>query len=105
LNTIKLKNISRAGAPKQYPNFYIDPDLDSNIFVDSLTQDAMFISHKRKMKIYFDPDAVQYTNKVGDSGIIIKTKIEGGEYKLHLLNVDRQKSSTIKIEVENLGST
>jgi len=104
-NTIKLKNISRAGAPKQYPNFYIDPDLDSNIFVDSLTQDAMFISHKRKMKIYFDPDAVQYTNKVGDSGIIIKTKIEGGEYKLHLLNVDRQKSSTIKIEVENLGST
>lgn len=104
-NTIKLKNISRAGAPKQYPNFYIDPDLDSNIFVDSLTQDAMFISHKKKMKIYFDPDAVQYTSKVGDSGIIIKTKIEGGEYKLHLLNVDRQKSSTIKIEVENLGST
>jgi hypothetical protein len=104
-NTIKLKNISRAGAPKQYPNFYIDPDLDSNIFVDSLTQDAMFTSHKKKMKIYFDPDAVQYKNNIGDSGIIIKTKIEGGEYRLHLLNVDRQKSSTIKIEVDNLGST
>lgn len=104
-NTIDLKNISRPGAPKQYPNFYIDPDLDDNIFVDSLTQDAMLSSHKRKIKIYFDPDTVEYTSSNGNTGKIVKTKNnDKGLYKIHLLNIDRQKSSVVELEIENLGS-
>jgi len=103
-NTIELKNISRSGAAKQYPNFFIDPDLDDNIFVDSLTQDAMLSSHKRKMKIYFDPDAAKFTSSDGRDGNIILTKNnEDAVYKLLLLNIDRQKSATFEIFIENLG--
>ena len=101
---IELKNISRSGAAKQYPNFFIDPDLDDNIFVDSLTQDAMLSSHKRKMKIYFDPDAAKFTSSDGRAGNIILTKNnEDAVYKLLLLNIDRQKSATFEIFIENLG--
>jgi hypothetical protein len=104
-NSIELKNISKSGAPKQYPNFFIDPDLDDNIFVDSLTQDAMFSSHKKKINIYFDPDSVGYTSSNGQNGAIILTQNENAVYQLHLMNIDRQKSSTVELSIENLGSS
>lgn len=104
-NIIELKNISKSGAPKQYPNFYIDPDLDDNIFVDSLTQDAMFSSIKKQIKIYFNPDAAKFTSSDGRSGNIILTKNnENAVYKVHLLNTDRQKATTIELSIDNLGS-
>jgi hypothetical protein len=55
-NIIDLKAISRSGAPKHYPNFFIDPDLDENVFVRTLTQDVMASSGKQSIKLYFDAD-------------------------------------------------
>jgi len=105
-NVINLKNISKPGAPKQYPNFFIDPDLDDNIFVDSLTQDAIFVSKKNKIKVYFDPDAATFSSVDGRTGEIISTKNNNAAvYKLHLINIDRQKSTTLEIAVDNLGSS
>ena len=120
-NVIELKNISKSGAPKQYPNFFIDPDLDDNIFVDSLTQDVMLSSHKKKMRVYFDPDAISCTGAgKGDAhgldteGLVLRGPLtqqvvraksqDGTIYKLHLLNTDRQKSTTLELTIDNLGS-
>ena len=91
-------------APKQYPNFFIDPDLDDNIFVDSLSQDVMLSSHKQKITVYFNPDATKFISSDGRSGDIVTTQNSNSIYKLHLLNIDRQKSSIIELSIEDLGS-
>jgi len=101
-NEIKLKNISRGAAPKQYPNFFIDPDLDDNIAVDSLTQDSMQVSKKFKINVYFDPDTVVYTKKDGTKLPLLATDNSQGVYKLHLLNIDRQKSQVLEIKIDDL---
>ena len=101
-NSIQLKNISRASAPKQYPNFFIDPDLDTNIAVDSLTQDSMMVSKKFKINVYFDPDTVEFTKKDGTKLPLLATDNSQGVYKLHLLNIDRQKSQVLEIKIDDL---
>jgi hypothetical protein len=119
-NAIDLNYISKAGAPKQYPNFFVDPDLDDDIFVDSLTQDAMMVSTKHKMRVYFDPDATTYTSptatiisnsdplaKPGVNEIVTQRAVytvEEGHYKFNLINTDRQKSASVQIQIEDLGS-
>lgn len=112
-NTIDLSYVSKAAAPKQYPNFFVDPDLDDNAFVDSLTQDAMMVSNKHKMRIYFDPDATTYTSPTisapAGANIEVPSKpavytVEKGHYKFNMINTDRQKSASVQIEIEDLGS-
>ena len=102
MNKIKLKNISKSGAPKQYPNFFIDPDLDDNVFVDSLTQDAMKSSKKFKINIYFDPDTVEYTSQDGTKLPLLATDNSQGVYKLQLLNIDRQKAQILELKIDDL---
>jgi hypothetical protein len=65
----------------------------------------MFSSHKKKINIYFDPDSVGYTSSNGQNGAIILTQNENAVYQLHLMNIDRQKSSTVELSIENLGSS
>ncbi len=122
-NQLELKSISRAGAPKQYPNFHVDPDMDENTFVHTLTQDVMRVSQdathsKKQIKIYLDVDAVLATNKA-DAGTNSEWSYENdkqilrlsdgdkangsgkGVYKFYLMNLDRTKSDTIEIRVKD----
>lgn len=101
-NTITLKSISRGGAPKQYPNFYIDPDLDENIAVDSFTQDAIFDSGHKKISIYFTPDARFAKSADGNSEKVFHTDNERGSYFLHFINLDLQKADVATINVTDL---
>jgi len=115
-NNVDLQYISMAGAPKQYPNFFVDPDLDDNIFVDSLSQDAMMTSNKHKMRIYFDPDAISYS-KVQESpftgepieehvNIVSMNDLSEAStawYKLNLINLDRQKTTSLQLNITDLG--
>ena len=110
-NVLKLKTISRAGAPKQYPNFFIDPDLDENISVDSLTTDIMLSSKKESVHIFFDPDCrvaeinqddTSTVKKQAESTEVAKSFNKlGATYVLNLLNVDRQKARNFKIKLNN----
>jgi hypothetical protein len=59
-NRLDLTTISPEGAPKQYPNWFVDPDEDRNTFINSLTQDSIKTSGFNKLRIYFDPDAMTY---------------------------------------------
>lgn len=101
-NEISLKSVSRSNAPKQYPNFYIDPSLDTNVFVDSLTEDSMKVSKKFKIDIYFDPDTVEFTSKNGTRLPLLATDNSQGVYKMHLLNIDRQKSQILELRIDDL---
>tara|TARA_Y100000310_G_scaffold287288_1_gene312067 strand:- start:2309 stop:4075 length:1767 start_codon:yes stop_codon:yes gene_type:complete len=101
-NKVNLKTISKSGAPKQYPNFFIDPDLDDNIFVDSLTQDSMQSSKKFSIRVYFDPDTVRFTSREGLNEMLFVTDENVGVYKFHLLNIDRQKAAITEIRIDDL---
>jgi hypothetical protein len=101
-NRLTLKNISRPGAPKQYPNFFVDPDLDDNIAVDSFTQDAIFDSGRTRMDIYFTPDALSVITTGGNVADALVTDRNQGIYKMHILNLDLQKSTTAEIKIKDL---
>jgi len=104
-NRLTLKNISRPGAPKQYPNFFVDPDLDDNIAVDSFTQDAIFDSGRTRMDVYFTPDAITATTAAGSVIDVLVTDKSQGKYKMHILNLDLQKSTTAEIKISDLQQT
>ncbi len=100
-NKLTLKNISRPGAPKQYPNFFVDPDLDDNIAVDSFSQDAIFDSGHTRMDVYFTPDTLTATPTSGNEINVLVTDQNAGVYQVHFLNLDLQKSTTAEIRVRD----
>ena len=66
---LRVRRVSKIGAPKQYPNFYIDPEMSPDVAANSITQDYMGTSGKKQVDIYFDPDAQEvhfpiYNNSV-----------------------------------------
>jgi hypothetical protein len=106
-NILELKSISRSGAPKQYPNFFIDPDLDENVFVRTLTQDAMTSSGKQSIKIYLDSDCETLLS--GPDGMNTETHtgfaVNNHTYKLHLINIDRHKDDSVEIRLTDYRET
>ena len=106
-NRIQLKGISRSGAPKQYPNFYVDPDEDATLNIQTLTQDVISSSMKQRVKIYLDPTCEIYTNSTGEKRHLVNltTSTSGGPvYKMHFLNLDRQKDDSIEIRIRDVRS-
>ena len=101
-NTLVLKSISRGGAPKQYPNFYVDPKLDDNFSVDSFTQDAIFDSGHKKMTVYFTPDARTMSTADGNQENTFYTDNHAGAYSIQFINLDQQKSDTALLTISDL---
>jgi hypothetical protein len=101
-NSLVMRSISRGGAPKQYPNFYVDPREDDNVLVDSFSQDAIFDSGHKKMTIYFTPDARVLQTGNGDSENAFVTDAQKGKYSLHFINLDLQKAATTTIAISDL---
>lgn len=129
-NSIDLKGVSRADAPKQYPNFFVDPDMDETTFVRTFTQDVMSTSGASKVSIYFTPDVENYgvyptpygtpstpdpaapyedNNNVIYAGGPAITEFGGtgdgadspAYFKMHLINLDRQKDDSIEIRISD----
>ncbi len=100
-NIINVRKISRSGAPKQYPNFFIDPEMDEDVSVNNVTQDVALSSQKKKIRVYFDPDC-RYLAAGNSTEEIIKTKEFPAFYKMHLINVDRQLSEDYEFRFEDV---
>ena len=104
----KLKNrmtaelVSRANAPKPYPNIY----LESDTFKDNIK-----VSSYDRMHVFFDPeyyrvfknDSISEKNKSTrekDLGLIAVNP-DQPTYSIQLLNIDNQKEETINITIED----
>ena len=95
-NRLEIKKISPSGAPKQYPNLYLNNDL----FVDTIRDSG----HSR-MHIYFDPEYLEIEDSQGADLELLKTlrrKSSTGEYQLQFINVDHQKEKKIAISIDDL---
>ena len=98
-NRINSRRISRSGAPRQYPNFYIK---------QTLFKQTISTSEAKRIKIYFDPeylDVDQSLKRLGseptDEQNLLTIK-EKGKYILQLLNTDLQQSKSIDILINDL---
>ena len=79
----------------------MDPDLDDNIAVDSFTQDAIFDSGRKTVRVYFTPDAKSVSDRDGQRKSVFVDQNTAGKYKMHFINLDLQKSTTAEIYINN----
>ena len=100
-NKIELASISPPGAPKQYPNFSISPTEAQNINTVRLTEDVMLDSNHQMMRIYFDPEYLKIESSEGYDQKFLTTTSDKGSYKIQILNLDRQKSKIVTLEIED----
>ena len=97
-NKVKTSLVSRSGAPKPYPNIYLERDL----FVDTMRDSG----HSR-MRIFFNPDYSDVIKTVDDAetDTIESTSLNhiAKNYKIQIINVDDQMSKVININVADLS--
>jgi hypothetical protein len=109
-NRINSRVISRSGAPRPYPNIYLNVDT----FVDT-----MKLSGYKKLNIFFDPDfsKVQVTERLPFGSDPFSTTSEttvdlshilysndstdNNSYKLMIVNTDMQNSQTVTIKIND----
>ena len=53
------------------------------------------------MRIYFDPEYLKVENSEGQDQKFLTTTSNKGSYKIQILNLDRQKSQTLTLELED----
>lgn len=97
-NKIQKKLISHTGAPKAYPNLYLESDL---------MQDTIRVGgpHSKRLKVYFNPEFYTLVDNKNREKSVISTKQDGGSYVLQFINVDRQKLASLKIELDDQRKT
>jgi hypothetical protein len=93
-NSITLRQISHSGAPRQYPNMYVQADL---------FKDAIRVSgpHSKRLKIFFNPEFSTLVDNTGKKKKMISTKQDGGKYVLQFINVDIQETVQIEVEIDD----
>lgn len=95
-NNIEKKLISGSGAPKPYPNMFLNADTFADVIKDS--------NHK-KMKIYFDPEYLEVIRRGRISDQVIGTTNAGASYKMQMINVDFQQSQLLDILVDDFRTS
>jgi len=93
-NHLVKRLISHSGAPKQYPNMYIE----GTGFVD-----VAHISGKNlsRMKLYFNPQFYQLEDDSGRMTSVLSTNQTNGAYKFQFINVDNQKSDVLTVRIDD----
>ena len=99
-----LRKISESGAPKPYPNFYIDQELDVDI---------MKVSESSVMTVYMDPDVfnLKVPGDENNDGVVdpdeteaiqfVRTNRTGGKYIMQLINTDLLKEQRFEITIDD----
>jgi hypothetical protein len=91
-NRLIKKLVSVSGAPKQYPNAYLNADT----FVDTIKD-----SGHTNIRVVFNPDYLNLVNGTGADLKLLKTSRVNGKYKLQLINVDLQTQQNIDITLQD----
>lgn len=94
-NKLEKKLVSLPGAPKPYPNAFLQEDT----FVDTIKTSGC-----SKVKIVFAPEFLKVVDAQGNDMRLIKTDNDS-EYRLQLINVDIQDQQVIKIKLQDKRTT
>ena len=107
-NKVKVTIISRANAPKPYPNLFLNVDT---------FQDAIKVSDYDRIKIAFDPEyydvfrTKEFFDQKQKENIIVESSMQllaidnnRPRYKIHLINVDNQKDQIVDLKIMTKAS-
>jgi len=94
-NKINKKLVSLSGAPKSYPNMYLNQDTFVDVIKDS--------NHKR-LKIYFNPEYLEVIDNNYNDLKLLRTKTDA-LYKLQIINIDLQQEQDVIIKLEDRRTT
>lgn len=94
-NKLEKSLVSVAGAPKQYPNMYLEKDL----FVDTIKT-----SNKNVMHVYLNPDCIKISSSDNKEDFILQmknlsNKNDNSKYCINVINTDVQKNRQLNINV------
>jgi len=90
-NKLVINRISSKGAPKPYPNLYLERDL----FVDTMRS-----SGAQRMRVYFDPEYYDVIRTL-DNGSEISLDLLANQYKLQIINLDLQGSQILDMTISD----
>lgn len=93
-NKLQHKLISHAGAPKPYPNLYLEADT----FVDTMKVSG---PDSKRLKVIFNPEFYYVYDNEDKLQPVLSTIQKGGGYKLQFINLDNQKSALIDITIDD----
>lgn len=94
-NKLNLSMVSVAGAPKPYPNAFLNVDT----FVDTIKDE-----NHRKLTIVFNPEYLKVTDKQENDLKLLKTA-NGEMYRLQLTNIDLQQQANINVTLSDKTKT
>lgn len=95
-NKLVKKLISISGAPKQYPNAYLNADT----FVDTMKD-----SGHTTMRVVFNPEYLKLVKGDGTDLGLLKTDRQNGLYRIQLINIDLQSQQTVDVTIEDSRKT
>lgn len=92
-NKLKMELVSRSGAPKAYPNMFLNQDM----FVDTIKD-----SGHKEVKVYFMPEYLEVHDSNGtDLGLLTK-KDKKSKFQLQMINVDLQEQKSFDVFIQDL---
>lgn len=89
-NKLTKKLVSHSGAPKPYPNMYLEADA----LVDTIKTSGM-----NRMRLYLNPQNYEIVDNNKKVTQILSTTKNGGSYKLQIINLDNQLGGMVTINV------
>jgi hypothetical protein len=98
-NRLIKKYVSRSGAPRQYPNLYVEVDLFKDVVqVEGTTA--------KKLKVYFMPEYFSvlyptYQQKSETKQVMVGTTKNNSYYKMQFISTQNQKNDALKINIED----
>jgi len=93
-NQLQKKLISHCGAPKPYPNLYLEADT----FVDTIRVSG---PHSKQVRVYFNPEYYHLYDDQERLTRVLATRQTGGSYKMQFINTDNQKSAAVNITIND----
>lgn len=101
-NRLIKRLISHQGAPRTYPNLYLNIDA----FVDTICDGPGHDQSRNpsgphsRLTMYFTPECYNVTIN-GIKRPVVMTDREGGKYKLLMINLDNQQQQLIDVYIDN----
>jgi len=93
-NQLQVELVSHSGAPKPYPNLYLEGDLfQSTIRVSG--------GRARRMRLYFNPDYYYTYDDHGSYSPALATLQAGGGYQLQFMNLDNAGTQVINVSIDD----
>lgn len=93
-NQLQKELVSHAGAPKPYPNLY----LEGHAFQNTVRVGG---PHTKRMKLYFNPEYYYLYDDENRYVRVLSTKQTGGSYRLQFINLDNLKSHDLNIDIDD----